>query len=176
MRKVCCSLSFSRNLISFRFKMISATSSVTPGTVENSCKMPLMRTATIEAPISEDKHNAPQRIADGLAETALERLGVKFAIGRGQSFLFHLQLFGLDQIRPMLIHCRHSFSQIRTHLEYNSTISFSLIGIVISLRVGKILILPLHVSRSTSAQSGTPRRCGAFHRRHARGRFGGSAL
>ena len=54
MRTVCCSLSFSRNRISFRFKMISATSSVTPGTVENSCKMPLMRTATIEAPMSEE--------------------------------------------------------------------------------------------------------------------------
>src|SRR5437879_5917729 len=58
----------------------------------------------------------------------------------------------------MFIHCRHSVSQVRSHFEYNSTISFSLMGIVTSPRVGNILILPLQASRSTSAQSGTPRR------------------
>src|ERR687891_1862074 len=106
------------------------------------------------------KQNSPKRIANGLPEASLERLRIKLPVRRGQSFFFHLQLLGFDQIRPMSVRCRHSVSHdSKNYFEYSSTISFSFIGMVMSLRLGRTFILPLKFSRSRSAHSGTPRRC-----------------
>ena len=48
------SSSSERTTSSFRFKMMSVTSSVTFGTVENSCSTPSMRTDEMAAPGIED--------------------------------------------------------------------------------------------------------------------------
>ena len=48
---------------------------------------------------------------------------------------------------------------LRKRAVYSSTTSFSLIGIVRSVRAGSARILPVKFVRSTSSHSGTPRRC-----------------
>ena len=60
--------------ICFRLRMISVASSTTPGIGLNSCSTPSMRTAVMAAPSMELKQHAAQAVADGGAESALERL------------------------------------------------------------------------------------------------------
>ena len=53
-----------RRRTSFRLRTISVTSSLTPGIVENSCSTPLIRTAVIAKPGSEESEDPAQGIAD----------------------------------------------------------------------------------------------------------------
>ena len=53
--------------------MMSVTSSRTPGSVVNSCATPSILTAVTAAP-SSDEQDAAQRVPEGVAEAAVERL------------------------------------------------------------------------------------------------------
>ncbi len=53
---------------------MSVTSSLTPWIVENSCATPSMRTLVTAAPAREESKHAPQRVAERVAEAAVERL------------------------------------------------------------------------------------------------------
>ena len=71
--------------MSLMLSTMSVTSSRTPGIEENSCSTPSMCTDCTAAPCSDDKQNAPQRIAERHAEAAFERLGDdgRLALGIG---------------------------------------------------------------------------------------------
>ena len=58
---------------------MSVTSSVTPLIVENSWATPSMRTEVTAAPASEAEQHAPQRVAERVAEAAVERLDHELA-------------------------------------------------------------------------------------------------
>ena len=55
-------------------RMISVTSSLTPGMVENSCSTPSMRMLVTAAPGMRREQGAAQRVAERVAEAGLERL------------------------------------------------------------------------------------------------------
>ena len=54
--------------------MMSVTSSRTPGSVVNSCATPSILTAVTAAPSSDEEQDAAQRVPEGVAEAAVERL------------------------------------------------------------------------------------------------------
>ena len=62
-------------------RMISVTSSLTPGTVVNSCRTPSMRMLVTAAPGIEDSRRAAQGVAEGVAEAGLQRLDDEPASG-----------------------------------------------------------------------------------------------
>ena len=59
---------------------MSATSSCTPGIVENSCSTPSMRTAGDRRALERRQQHAAQRVAERHAEAALERLALEAAV------------------------------------------------------------------------------------------------
>ena len=71
--------------------MMSVASSTTPGIGENSCSTPSILTAVIAAPSIEREQHAPQRVADGGAEAALERLRVEPAEPVGERLALELE-------------------------------------------------------------------------------------
>ena len=88
---------------------MSTTSSRTPGIDENSCNTPSMWIEVIAAPCREDKQNAAQRVAEGLAEAALERLGDD---RRGAARVFaqsDFELLRLDEFLPVLLNHGEAF-------------------------------------------------------------------
>ncbi len=54
--------------------MMSVTSSRTPGSVVNSCAVPSTLTEVTAAPSSDREQHAPERVAERVAEAAVERL------------------------------------------------------------------------------------------------------
>ena len=66
--------------------MMSVASSTTPGIGLNSWATPSIRTAVMAAPSIELKQHAAQTVADGGAESALERLGRELAVAFGERF------------------------------------------------------------------------------------------
>ena len=62
-----------RKTMSFRFKMMSVTSSFTPGRVVNSCRASSKRTWVTAAPGMADSKRAPDRVPERVAESGLER-------------------------------------------------------------------------------------------------------
>ena len=72
-RRVTGSSACTRRTRSFRFKMMSVTSSFTPGSVVNSCRASSKRTWVTAAPGIDDSKRAAQRVAERVAEARLER-------------------------------------------------------------------------------------------------------
>ena len=63
-----------RHTMPLRLRTMSVTSSVTPLMVENSCATPSIRTEVTAAPAQRRQQDAAQRVAEGVAEAAVERL------------------------------------------------------------------------------------------------------
>ena len=63
-----------RQTMPLRLRTMSVTSSLTPLIVENSWATPSMRTLVTAAPASELQQHAAQRVAERVAEAAVERL------------------------------------------------------------------------------------------------------
>ena len=63
-------------------RMMSVTSSTTPGMDENSCSTPSIFTLVTRRPAG-GQQDAAQRVADGRAEATLERADHELAVGLG---------------------------------------------------------------------------------------------
>jgi len=71
--------------------MMSVASSTTPGMGENSCSTPSIFTAENAAPLDRGQQHPPHGVADGRAESPLERLGVEAAEPLVQGVTLELQ-------------------------------------------------------------------------------------
>ena len=127
---------------------MSVTSSETPLIVENSCATPSIRTDVTAAPGERRQQHAAQRVAERVAEAAIERLdgeGAAILLDRlgGDSGDLEVEHQGPnvssgcgERPRAPRMGRRRAGSQRKAYLEYSSTMSCSCTGAAISARSG----------------------------------------
>ena len=84
---------------------MSVASSTTPGIGENSCSTPSILTAVTAAPSIDDRSTRRMRVADGRAESALERLRVEPSEPVGERLAFELEPLGSLKTFPEHVPC-----------------------------------------------------------------------
>ena len=92
---------FMRTRTSLRFSTTVATSSITPGIVENSCGHAVDPDARDRRALKRGEEHAAERIAERRAEAPLERLAEEASVGRGQCVLFHFETTRSNQVPPI---------------------------------------------------------------------------
>ena len=91
-----------RSRTSLRLRMMSDTSSITPGIVENSCRTPSMRIADDGRALQRGQQHAAQRVAERRAESALERLAREAPEGLAGAVAIGLEFARADELAPIL--------------------------------------------------------------------------
>jgi len=86
--------------VSFKLRMMSVTSSTTPGSDVNSCSAPSIAMCVIAAPCSDDSRILRSATPERRAEAALQRLAAELAVGVGS--LFDLERACLIRSRQFL--------------------------------------------------------------------------
>src|SRR3954451_14775716 len=146
-----------RQTTPLRLRTMSVTSSLTPLMVENSCATPSILTLVTAAPASEESSPPPQRVAERVAEAAVERFDDERA-----AVLLHVlggDAGDLEIEHGVLLSGSSAACDPAAfwgaYLEYSSMMSCSCTGAAISRRSGLRSTLAVSASWSACNHGGT---------------------